>query len=479
MNNEEQRRQREALYHKKKEIALQTDLCGLLTHLGYTVVPIGRYHSLKEHDSIRLYNRKTWSRFSDLTQGGNAIDWMIKMEGCTYNEAVDYLVAFNGYNINLETNQDWEAVPPTSRDMNARGGMPETRNKMPDIPDTSDNLAQPFQLPEKALYQSRLYAYLGRDRGISRSVIQYFENLGLIYIAKKYLNVVFVSKDASGIPRHAALRSTDQEKPFKGDAPGSNKRYGFNVYRNNSDTVVVTEAAIDLLSYVDVAMDFDSSLLSLGGTADNPLEQYLQDHPNIKHVKLLLDGDEPGSTAISRITEKYTSGEWAARGIIVQDIRPKQMWEWGCKDMNELLNSRQFHPEYSPGYFFDKSQQIKRQSHFLSTQNETGTDRQSVKSVRQNVVDVLPPRAEPGESIQDICIDALYKIYERMDSLTAQNCNDDAAWKEVVDAGGALYELAQKQGWEPLEYGQHTQREQCNVERLPSQVKTGARKCYR
>ena len=38
-------------------IAKSVDLCQVAASLGYTVQRIGKYHTLKEMDSIRIYNR--------------------------------------------------------------------------------------------------------------------------------------------------------------------------------------------------------------------------------------------------------------------------------------------------------------------------------------------------------------------------------------------------------------------------------------
>ncbi len=38
-------------------IAKSVDLCAVAESLGYTVKRIGKYHTLKEMDSIRIYNR--------------------------------------------------------------------------------------------------------------------------------------------------------------------------------------------------------------------------------------------------------------------------------------------------------------------------------------------------------------------------------------------------------------------------------------
>ena len=45
-------------------IAKSVDLCAVAESLGYTVKRIGKYHTLKEMDSIRIYNRSHWYRWS-------------------------------------------------------------------------------------------------------------------------------------------------------------------------------------------------------------------------------------------------------------------------------------------------------------------------------------------------------------------------------------------------------------------------------
>lgn len=57
------------------EIAKRVDLCAVASHLGYTVKRIGKYHTLKEMDSIRIYDRSHWFRWSrqyDTGQNGGS-----------------------------------------------------------------------------------------------------------------------------------------------------------------------------------------------------------------------------------------------------------------------------------------------------------------------------------------------------------------------------------------------------------------------
>ena len=77
------------------QIAKETDLPDLLTHLGYQVRQIGRYHTTAEMDSLRIKDRRKWFRYSQNT-GGDAITFLQQFCGKSFSEAVEYLLAFHG-----------------------------------------------------------------------------------------------------------------------------------------------------------------------------------------------------------------------------------------------------------------------------------------------------------------------------------------------------------------------------------------------
>ena len=77
------------------QIAKETDLPELLTHLGYQVRRIGRYHTTVEMDSLRIKDRRKWFRYSQNT-GGDAITFLQQFCGKSFPEAVEYLLAFHG-----------------------------------------------------------------------------------------------------------------------------------------------------------------------------------------------------------------------------------------------------------------------------------------------------------------------------------------------------------------------------------------------
>ena len=82
-------------------IAKSVDLCSVAESLGYTVKRIGKYHTLKEMDSIRIYNRSHWYRWSRQfdkgNNGGSQIDFLRVFCGMSVKEAVFWLLDFAGY----------------------------------------------------------------------------------------------------------------------------------------------------------------------------------------------------------------------------------------------------------------------------------------------------------------------------------------------------------------------------------------------
>ncbi len=92
--------------------------------------------------------------------------------------------------------------------------------------------------------------------------------------------------------------------------------------------IVVFEAAIDLMSYVDITKDFESNMIALGMLADAPLATFLEEHPQITTIRFCLDSDEPGKKATEELLKKYYE-----LGFEVENVPPPV----GFKDFNECL----------------------------------------------------------------------------------------------------------------------------------------------
>lgn len=96
-------------------LAKQVDLCRVAEHLGYTVKRVGQYHTLKEMDSIRIYDRSHWCRFSRRQDkgenGGSQIDFLRVFAGLDVKEAVFWLLDFAGYHRNENIGRIQNAIP--------------------------------------------------------------------------------------------------------------------------------------------------------------------------------------------------------------------------------------------------------------------------------------------------------------------------------------------------------------------------------
>ena len=283
------------------QIARETDLPDLLSHLGYQVKRVGRFHTTTEMDSLRIKDRRTWFRYSQNT-GGDAITFLQQFCGKSFPEAVEYLLTFHG----------------KARD----APIPQPKPISP---------KQKFSLPPRNADDRRVFAYL-RKRGIAAQVIRQFLNSGLLYEDAEHHNCVFVGKNSAGQVKYAGLRGTyDREgKGFRGDVTGSDKRVGFALpYDRSSDQVFVFEAPIDLMSYLTLHRNTPNAL-ALCGLYDGALQAYLTDHPQIKRIELCLDADEPGQKAAQQLQEKYQ-----LQGYAVTVEKPR------CgKDWNEYLQKR-------------------------------------------------------------------------------------------------------------------------------------------
>lgn len=295
-------------------IAKSVDLTAVATHLGYTVKRVGHYHTLKEMDSIRIYDKSHWFRWSRQydkgENGGSQIDFLRVFCGMDIKEAVWWLLDFAGY-----------------RRMDDIEKKPELKYQ---VENKTRQETKKFILPQSAADNAYLYSYLEKERGISREVIDYFVSLNLIYESSPYHNIVFKGNDKDGITKFASMRGVfDRDgKAFKCDVAGNDKHYGFNVANDVSTELVVFEGAIDLMSYVDIFSDYETNKIALGMLADAPLLTFLSEHPQITSIKFCLDGDEPGRKAASQLMEKYYE-----LGYEVEDAPPPN----GYKDYNEWL----------------------------------------------------------------------------------------------------------------------------------------------
>ena len=269
--------------------ANQTDLVSFLNEQGEQLVKSGREYRWKKHDSVTISGNR-WYRHSQ-SKGGYPVDFVMEFYYATFPEAVKMLIGEEG-----EGRQ--KSCPAPSKD---------------------------FRLPEKNKDNEMIVKYLTESRELEKNLVMEWIVRGDIYEEKKHHNVVFIGRDADGIPRYAHCRGTGEIK-YRGDVAESDKSYGF-CHRGTDNQLFVFEAAIDLLSFIQLfPKDWKKrSYLSLGGISSAALMAFLSERPQITSVFLCLDNDHAGNEASEKLAIEIPDGYSVIR------LKPSR------KDWNEIL----------------------------------------------------------------------------------------------------------------------------------------------
>ena len=269
--------------------ANQTDLVSFLNAQGEQLMKSGREYRWKKHDSVTISGNR-WYRHSQ-SKGGYPVDFVMEFYYATFPEAVKILIGEEG-----EGRQ--KSCPAPSKD---------------------------FRLPEKNEDNKKIMKYLTEKREIEKTLVEDWIDREDIYEEKEHHNVIFVGRDADGIPRYAHCRGTGEMK-YRGDVAGSDKAFGF-CHRGTDNQLFVFEAAIDLLSFIQLfPKDWKKrSYLSLGGVSSVALMSFLSERPQITSIFLCLDNDQAGNEACEKLAGEISEGYSVIR------LKPSR------KDWNEIL----------------------------------------------------------------------------------------------------------------------------------------------
>lgn len=136
--------ERNSFTKEELAIAKSVNLTAVAASLGYTVKRVGNYHIVKEMDSVRIYNRRSWFRWSREydrgENGGSQIDFLRVFAGMEVKEAVFWLLDFAGY----QRSADWKPSPV--------------------VVEKKEVERKPFVLPPPAPDNRYLYRYLMDER---------------------------------------------------------------------------------------------------------------------------------------------------------------------------------------------------------------------------------------------------------------------------------------------------------------------------
>lgn len=349
------------------ELAKNTDMIALLeSEEGFSFKSTYGEREFKciEHNSLVVNgNRRRWYWNSRQVGGNNAIDYLVKIRGMNFRDAVLHLVG----------DREQTAYTPIRKAV--------TEN-------VSVSKPVRFVLPEQAHFPdgrrnySNIIAYLNKGRGIDMNIIntliasgkiyqgvQYnglhivgYNNEGMAFyrfndnrdwvdyrlqtlrasptatdtyqaeaVSSRYVDkillkentkifknnlVVSTGKNAQGEISYAAFRIASTNYRFRGEVAGSDKASGFLIESEGmNDCVYVFESFIDAMSHANLYNikygNKDAwklhNRLALGGTADTALMELLKRNPNIRNICLCLDNDSAGRTAAKEIAGKLRS----------------------------------------------------------------------------------------------------------------------------------------------------------------------------
>lgn len=349
------------------ERAKNTDMIALLeSEEGFSFKSTYGEREFKciEHNSLVVNgNRRRWYWNSRQVGGNNAIDYLVKIRGMNFRDAVLHLVG----------DREQTAYTPIRKAV--------TEN-------VSVSKPVRFVLPEQAHFPdgrrnySNIIAYLNKGRGIDMNIINALIASGQIYqgvqynglhivgyndegmafyrfndnrdwvdyrlqtlrasptatdtyqaeaVSSKYVDnillkdntkifknnlVVSTGKNTQGEISYAAFRIASTNYRFRGEVAGSDKASGFLIESEGmNDCVYVFESFIDAMSHANLYNikygNKDAwklhNRLALGGTADTALMELLKRKPNIRNICLCLDNDSAGRTAAKEIAGKLRS----------------------------------------------------------------------------------------------------------------------------------------------------------------------------
>lgn len=349
------------------ERAKNTDMIALLeSEEGFSFKSTYGEREFKciEHNSLVVNgNRRRWYWNSRQVGGNNAIDYLVKIRGMNFRDAVLHLVG----------DREQTAYMPIRKAV--------TEN-------VSVSKPVRFVLPEQAHFPdgrrnySNIIAYLNKGRGIDMNIINALIASGQIYqgvqynglhivgyndegmafyrfndnrdwvdyrlqtlrasptatdtyqaeaVSSKYVDnillkdntkifknnlVVSTGKNTQGEISYAAFRIASTNYRFRGEVAGSDKASGFLIESEGmNDCVYVFESFIDAMSHANLYNikygNKDAwklhNRLALGGTADTALMELLKSKPNIRNICLCLDNDSAGRAASATIRQKLMS----------------------------------------------------------------------------------------------------------------------------------------------------------------------------
>ena len=255
--------------------------------------------------------------------GRGTIDFIIKTENKDFRGAIEFLS--NEYSTTT-------ATKPKPNFSFQRENIQQAQAKQEE-PEKIEPEKKILELPTKAENTEKLKKYLFGKRKINEKLVDRLISGNMIYQDVKG-NVVFLSRDLTGKEITGAELKNES---FKGLAKGSNRNNGsFQILTTGEGDkkLVITESAIDAISYFGLKKPLNTAIVSTSGVIPY-MTKFVDDYiskNNVKTVKIAYDNDVAGITNAEAlkadIEKKYPD-------IQIEIVKSK------AKDWNEDLQQLQ------------------------------------------------------------------------------------------------------------------------------------------
>lgn len=294
------------------------DLIEVMARLGYepdrndSDTSRAVYHL--EHDKISVQGPKFASLYEMGQGGGGAIDLVMHVKGCKFQEALSL----------LKTEFGDEAAARSFR----RKWVDSADQQIAQVPKRKLRAWVP-EFDDSRMEGVR--TYLTTKRGIRPELIEIMEKDGVLR-ANSYGSAVFLHRDPDGKYTGCTVRATRGDfKQSLGDKRGAWFQIGDNL--REASTVVLTESPIDALSYAQLKpMSEPTCIVSLAG---HTLPDELAEH--LKGKRIVIAFDNP-------VHEASPAAAKAGKDAIqkIKDLNPfaREDLPKDAKDWNEIVARR-------------------------------------------------------------------------------------------------------------------------------------------
>jgi DNA primase len=363
------------------------DIIDLAERLGFERDKYDKKEYRRDDIKVSIDDKRgRFNSFTSDVHGAGAIDFVMKTENLSFQQAAQMIadmyaipnVENNAFSIQRDQNQ---SKSPKENSNNIIKDYKKETEKAKQEPDEKILI-----MPEKADTDKEIKEYLTKERAIDPKVVNALISKGYIYQEKQHNNVVFIAKDTNGKTTGAEIKGTDPSVKFKGMAKGSDKNAGaFTLKLNNSkESLVLTESALDAISYCSLNKTENATVISTSGLspAITPAISNIIEKDNIKNVKIAYDKDKPGQEAAEKLKdalqEKYND-------INIEIKTPEK-----GKDWNENLQLETQKPQIK----------ITIDDKFLTVENAGKIDKFEIKdptAITQDKIEKLADKLKESE----------------------------------------------------------------------------------